>query len=180
MPLLLIIGPSGTGKSTLLRGLDSELNINIVPTWTTRPPRGDESNDSEHIYATDDEFDAQSFVATVEPFSLPYRYGLPVFRLSNDTLTVIMMRADQAAQLKSRFSDAIIYQIEAPYSAVSDRLAARESSGETSGSRLDDYEKEQAAGRQIANRVFQNDQSPASLHNQVVASLKIDFPTLFS
>lgn len=41
-PVLVVIGPSGSGKSSLVQALAKTGEIAVHPTWTTRPPRADE------------------------------------------------------------------------------------------------------------------------------------------
>lgn len=179
MALLLIIGPSGSGKSTMLRALATDRRIQIIPTWTTRPKRDDEADDIEHIYVSDETFDAQKFIAAVEPFGLSYRYGLPFFTVTDDKLTIVMVRAPQVAEFKHGFPEAHVYQIEAPYALTADRLGWREAAGETNGSRLEDYTKERTLGRTLADRVFVNNQTPEILLTNFTAALQTDFPTIF-
>lgn len=52
--LMLVSGPSGTGKSTLCRELLSEPNLVYSISCTTRPPRGEEV-DGEHYHFMDEE-----------------------------------------------------------------------------------------------------------------------------
>src|SRR5205085_11400244 len=95
-PVVVVIGPSASGKSTLVRELHRLGLVDVRPTWTTRPIRPDEADGSlEHRFVTDAEFDrlknAGFFLDTVEMFGLPYRYGLP--RSTARTTEVVMLRA---------------------------------------------------------------------------------------
>lgn len=179
MSLLLIIGPSGSGKSTLLRRLVEYGHIRVVPTWTTRPGRGDETDDIEHVYTSDEQFDTQKFMAVVKPFGLPYRYGMPFFKETKGDITVIMVRAPQVAEFKLGFPDAKVYQIEAPYALASERLSRRTVTNESNEIRVEDYAKERALGRTLADRVFINDQTPEILDKQIIASIHTDFSAIF-
>lgn len=84
-PVLVFIGPSGGGKSTVVRTLAREGVLRVHPTWTTRPRRADEAWGSlEHRFLSNPQFDYLCgrgfFVDTVSLFGLPYRYGLPPLR----------------------------------------------------------------------------------------------------
>lgn len=48
--MLLIIGRSGSGKSTVARTLSKQYGYNIVESYTTRPQRTDEVFESDHIF----------------------------------------------------------------------------------------------------------------------------------
>lgn len=177
MPILLIIGPSASGKSALLRRLIASYSLVVIPTWTTRPMRDDEADDPEHMYVSDAEFDARTFIATVTPFGVLYRYGLPVFRDNPDQLTVVMVRAPQVAQFKAGFPNAVVYQIQAPYETVTARLAVRDAA-QVQGSRLRDYDAEVELGRSLADRTFHNDSSIDALYEKVSTAMMQDFNIL--
>ena len=80
--LLVFIGPSGTGKSSVVRGLADRGVVTVHPTWTTRPRRRDELAGSvEHHFVSEAEFlrrrDDGFFLHSVQMFGMPYWYGLP-------------------------------------------------------------------------------------------------------
>ena len=53
-PVLVVIGPSASGKSTAVRELHRRGVVRVHPTWTTRPRRPDESDGAlEHRFVTD-------------------------------------------------------------------------------------------------------------------------------
>lgn len=175
MPLLVIIGPSGAGKSTLVRKLIEDTRIQLIPTWTTRPRRSDEQNDIEHIYTSDEDFDQQQFLAQVPMFGLPYRYGLPKFTVSDDVISVVMLRAPLIEKFRRIAPDFKIYEIDAPFADISNRLTERERHGEPTGSRLHSYETEVTLGESIADRVFHNNSTPDKLYHDIITALSEDF-----
>ena len=80
--LLVLIGPSATGKSTLARALADRGLVSLVPTWTTRPRRPDEPGDTaEHRFIDTAGFNRlraeRALLAESRLPDLPYRYGLP-------------------------------------------------------------------------------------------------------
>ena len=59
--LLVLVGPSATGKSTVARALADRGLVTVLPTWTTRPRRRDEPGDTlEHRFVDDARFDRLS------------------------------------------------------------------------------------------------------------------------
>jgi guanylate kinase len=179
-PVLAIIGPSGSGKSSLVRELHRRNLVHVWPTWTTRPPRDDERGGSlEHRFVDDAEFDALAregfFIETVCMFGLPYRYGLPKLEPHTDGRpTVVMVRAPLVDRLRAHVPVRCIYQIEADPLLVSRRLHARGSGAADTGARIADNEMEIAIGRRVADRTFNNNRSIQRLADHVAAALVID------
>src|SRR5262245_1110257 len=107
-PVVAIIGGSGSGKSSVVRELHRRGLVNVHPTWTTRPRRGDETGGSlEHRFVTDKGFDRLEadgcFCDTVAMFGLPYRYGLPARRRRvPGRVDVVMVRAQLVDRLRTR------------------------------------------------------------------------------
>lgn len=55
-PLILLIGKSGSGKSTIAKHLADTYGLRILESYTTRPRR--EPNEDGHTFVTKDEYDA--------------------------------------------------------------------------------------------------------------------------
>ena len=53
--IVLIVGKSGSGKSTICRYLEVDYGVKEVRSYTTRPKRG--ADDNSHIFVSDEEFD---------------------------------------------------------------------------------------------------------------------------
>lgn len=160
--ILVIIGPSGTGKSTIVQKLQSDGLIEVTPTWTTRPPREHELLETvEHCFVNQETFDAQKaasfFLDTVQVFNLPYQYGIPELTTTNESLIpTIMLRAPLVERVPTYYANFIVYHIESDQARVREALHARTQAGEPIGNRLDDYQKEVLLGRSLAHRVFIN------------------------
>ncbi|MEJ0073457.1 MAG: hypothetical protein WDN27_05265 [Candidatus Saccharibacteria bacterium] len=79
--LFVLIGPSAVGKTTLAKRLADAGLVEVTPSWTTRPRRANEADDFEHLFCSEEEFDAAlaagRFLDTVQPFNDKARYGLP-------------------------------------------------------------------------------------------------------
>jgi guanylate kinase len=180
-PILAIIGPSGVGKSTIIRQLYDKGLIHINPTWTTRPPRpNEESEGIEHKFVSENEFNNKQaegyFLEVVEMFGLPYRYGVPKFKLSTrNKISLVMLRASLIPLLNKHYTNYTIYQIEDEIQKVRERLLARQKHGEDMGTRLEDYEKEVQAGKKLAKRTFVNNKSARQIAEQIGKAMLEDF-----
>jgi guanylate kinase len=182
--LLVIIGPSGVGKSSIVRTLQAQQLVRNIPSWTTRPPRPDEQTDEQidHVFVSEEDFLArakQSFFLEYEKlFGLPYYYGLPRITpdpARPDTLPVVLLRVPLIPLLQKHYHNFVIYQIEDSYERASARLAKRAVDGEAQGERLDNFSAELAAGRQLAARVFYNDSTVQALTQQIASAIAVDF-----
>lgn len=179
-PILAIIGPSGTGKSTIVNALAATGLINLTPTWTDRPQRPGE-DELEHKFVNSEEFErlenAGFFLhKPVSYFNLQYRYALPrIPNPSPNTIPVIMARIMALELLNHFYPERIIYQIEAPIEIVRMRLEKRSRQGVALGSRLSDFETEQQEGRKHAKRLITNDGSVEQSLNEIRKYLRLDF-----
>lgn len=128
--LVLVVGPSGAGKDTLIRAARDRLAGDpgfVFPRRVvTRPPSDAEDND--HA-------DAETFgrIAAAGGFAMRWRahgldYGVPaaIDDALRDGLTVVcnVSRTVVAEQL-SRYADALVIEVTAPVSVLVQRLAKR-------------------------------------------------------
>lgn len=179
-PLLVVVGPSGVGKSTIVKELVSRNAIQLLPTWTTRPVRGDEDCAPEHVFCTEEELrDAllDGRVLEVMPlFGLPYKYGLPRIEVADSgPVTVLMARAFLLPELDRHTQNYMVYHIECEKSLVEKRLSIRSAGGAELGSRLDIFDHEVELGRKVASRIFINNEPVHELIGQILKSLQTDF-----
>lgn len=165
--ILVVIGPSGVGKSTLFAPLRQEGLVRLVPTWTTRKPRHyEQSADADHVFVEEDEFAAREragyFLDTVQLFGLDARYGLPREAAENDgdSIRVLMLRAMLLQRLPGDFPAHIVYQVEAPRARVEAHLRARAERDGDIGSRLAVFDDELQLGRRLAHRIVDNSEAP--------------------
>ena len=176
-PLLVVIGPSGSGKSSAVRALCDRGVLRVHPTWTTRPRRADEADGSvEHRFVSEEEFDrldaAGAFLDTVALFGLPHRYGLPSIQRSTDgRMDAVMLRAPLVEQFRRMVQDVFVLQIEDAPERAAARLRDRGGSDLDLQARLRDNEREIVAGRTLADCVIRNDATLDELVRRIGAEL---------
>ena len=181
-PVLVVIGPSASGKSMVVRELHRRGLVRVHPTWTTRRPRHDElAGSPEHRFVSDEVFDDLVahgyFVDTVTLFGLPHRYGLPPVAVSTSgPIDAVMLRAPLVARFARLVPDHVVYQIESDPDQARERLLDRGCIGAELAGRLVDNNREITCGRRIADRIFVNDGTIDELVDEVVAALATDAP----
>lgn len=179
-PILVFIGPSGSGKSRIVRELMNENIIELHKTWTTRPKREDEAQASEHEHVSEAEFDhlcqKDFFVETVQLFDLPYSYGLPKITTANQSkIASVMLRASVLDIFHKHYTNTVIYQIDVSRAQAEARMKKRGDSSQEIKHRLAAYDKEVALGREKANRYFLASQNINELAAAIKASIITDF-----
>jgi guanylate kinase len=176
-----IIGPSGVGKSTIVKILIENTGLPLIKTVTDRPRRKLEEP-FEHEFISPQEFDEREkrgeFLVVVNPFELPYRYAFPDI-LNEDKVMVLMFRAEFLGLLKKYFKHYIIYQIEADKEHAEKAISKRGPKEEL-GSRLSQFEREVEQGRAIAKRVFEHDMSsPEAVAERIKQAIDEDLVAAF-
>lgn len=183
-PVLVIIGPSGSGKSSVVRTLFDWGLVRVHPTWTTRPRRSDEQAGSlEHRFVSEAGFDrldaAGFFCDTVTMFGLPHRYGLGhIERASDGPIDLVMLRVPLVERLRRLVPELLVYQVEDGSTRTRLRLEARDCPVAETLARLAGSEQERVDGREVADRVFRNDRSVDSLALELVGALAADLSSV--
>lgn len=178
--VVVIIGPSASGKSSVVRRLHRQGLIRVQPTWTTRGRREDERFGSiEHRFVSEARFDELAvdrfFLETASAFGLPYRYGLPRFTPGwAGRPDVVMLREAFVPRFAELVPGQVVYQIEDSLDRRRSRLRRRGGSPAELAARLGDDPAEIGAGRQVADRVFVNDGSLDALVDAVATALRRD------
>jgi guanylate kinase len=179
-PVLVVIGPSASGKSSAVRELHRRGIVRVHPTWTTRPRRLDETEGAiEHRFVTDAVFDeletASFFLGTVALPGLPFRYALPRLSLRDDgPIDAVMARAPFIELFAPHFADRLVYEIEDSHDRAHARLVERGSDVLEIDARLAGHRAEVEAGRRIASRTFVNDGTLDDLVAAMSAALAVD------
>jgi guanylate kinase len=180
--VLVLIGPSGTGKSSVVRELHRRGAALVRPTWTTRPPRRDELDGSlEHRFVSDPEFDVLDrdgfFCQTGSIAGIAHRYGLPKFEpRGTGPVDTVILRAAHVEQFCRLVPGTIVYQIEDRSDRVAERVRARGCPSAETVARLRDNITESDAGRRIAQRTFVNDGTLDQLVDAVIGAMGFDVP----
>ncbi len=178
MKLLVIIGPSGSGKSAAMRELQARGRIAVTPSWTTRPRRADESEATvEHRFVDDAEFDRLLnegfFLQTISLFG--HRYGMPpVEQPSGGVIPTIMMRAPRLNLVDEHYPEHVVYQIEAPFEEARARILAAGGIAEDD-IRVTGWKEERALGEQLADRGIKATGSGPRLIEIIERALSEDF-----
>lgn len=180
--VLIVVGPSGVGKSTLLGELGARGVVRVSPTWTTRPRRHyEDAGNIDHVFCSPAEFAEREaagfFLETVELFGLDHRYGLPRL-VEPDTggcVPVLMLRAPLLDRVPRHFSNYVVYQVEAPRERVQEHLDTRALKDGPQGSRLSDFERELELGRRFATRIIDTSRGLAASVDETLGYLQTDF-----
>ncbi len=180
-PLLIFIGPSGTGKSTIIQELIETNVIELTPTWTDRPRRDGEA-EIEHVFVTpqvlNKKFKEEYFAhPPIQLFGLPYKYAAPKIPIPKPGKIPSLMSRVMAMPLSDRlYPNRIVYQIEAPKKVANARLMERQDLN--FGTRISDYDKEISQGREFATRIFVNDGDLHKVVDEIITAIGNDFPSV--
>lgn len=184
---LIVVGPSGVGKTCVADTLQNRDIVHVLPSWTTRPPRPHElSHQVDHIFASEAQFtdkaEAGYFLEQLPMFGLPYRYGLPALATLPDTNStpippLVILRTPLIPLLQKHYnrSDYVIYAIADQPERIESRLRARQDDGEQLGDRVDSIKNELRQGSLMADRVFNNSDTVEGLVEHIVAAIQEDF-----
>ena len=132
--LLVISGPSGVGKGTLVKALmDRNSRIKMSVSATTREPRPGEIEGVHYFFKSEDEFKAMAergeFLEYIHVFGSKY-YGTPRSfveqNLANGYDVILEIDVQGAMKVKQAFPDAVLMFITAPsMSEIKSRLIGR-------------------------------------------------------
>lgn len=81
-----IVGPSGSGKTTVSKILERDYGLNLVESYTTRPPRY--PDEEGHIFVSDEEFDALGEMCAYTEYD-GHRYGVTPKVIDQNDIYVI-------------------------------------------------------------------------------------------
>jgi len=179
--IVALIGPAAAGKSSLAVRLEAAGDVCVLPTWTTRPPRADETAGSlDHVFCNDTEFDelltGGGMAGSGRLPGLSYRYGLPALdRRNGPQPLLVLARAQHVAALSRLGHRTVVYHLSAEADRCRARLANRGTSLDDVSARAASHVPELVNGRRIADRVFRNEGTLDDLADAVGSALKHDW-----
>lgn len=158
-----IMGVSGAGKSTILgRIVELSPEIRVIPTITDRPTRGGEIG-REHAFVTSDKFteliEQNKFSYSVQPFGLPYRYGVLSADIHASQPSILMLRSMFVNSFKEAFPEGVLVNIDAPAATIQKRITDRGDDAEAIAKRLNNYIAESSQGRKLCDYNFAHEDS---------------------
>jgi guanylate kinase len=178
--IVALIGPSAAGKSSLAVRLEAAGDVRLLPTWTTRPPRADETAAClDHRFCSETEFDelvaAGGMAGAGRLPGLHYRYGLPVLgRRNSGRPFLVLARAQHVASLSQLGHRTVVYHLGADLDRCRLRLADRNTDPDDAAARCASHAAEIASGQRIAARAFRNDTTLDDLAAAVGSALMRD------
>ena len=112
--LVIISGPSGSGKGTVVKQLDSKTNYAVSTSITTRPPREGEVDGRDYFFCTPDQFiymrDNNQLLEHAR-YCNNY-YGTPRHyveeQINNGKAVVLEIEANGALQVREKFREAVL------------------------------------------------------------------------
>jgi guanylate kinase len=129
-PILVITGPSGVGKGTLIKGLLERVpGLELAVSATTRAPRAGEVNGVDYHFLSEADFDRRvaegEFVEHAEYAG--NRYGTLKSELSRPARGIVLeVDVQGARQVREELPEAVLIFIEPPsFADLEQRLAAR-------------------------------------------------------
>jgi guanylate kinase len=162
-PILVITGPSGVGKGTLIKGLLERVpGLELAVSATTRKPRAGEVNGVDYHYLSEADFDrrvaAGEFVEHAEYAG--NRYGTLKSELARPARAIVLeVDVQGARQVRERLPEATLIFIEPPsFEDLERRLAGRGSDRpEQIERRLEAARTELEAAGEFDHRVVNDD-----------------------
>ena len=163
---LVLIGPSGVGKSTLARTLETTGDFEIIRSYTTRPRRQSD-DESTHVFVDDAAYDqldaAGTFIGGTEVFG--HRYALPHLKSSNKR-PVIIIRAPLVPLCRQLFPGCIIVALTAPIPILIDRIHER---GDHERVADEQFDAELAMGKSVTPHSVDTTQPIEGCVQQIIA-----------
>lgn len=166
-PLIIISGPSGTGKSTIVRRLlaASDLPLRLSVSATTRARRSGEENGTHYFFWTREQFEtavaAGQFLEWAEVFGQLYgTLRSEVDKYRRQGLGVVLeIDVQGAAQIRQQYPDAESIFIKAPSPAEYERrLRKRRTENETTlQQRLREAQREELEADKYQYQIINDD-----------------------
>jgi guanylate kinase len=166
--VLVVTGPSGVGKGTLIRGLLHRLpEVQLAVSATTREPRANEVNGRDYHFLTPDEFDARARAAEFVEHAeyAGNRYGTLRSELERPASAILLeIDLQGARQVRATLPEAVQVFVAPPSVAdLEHRLRARGSDSAEQIQRRLEVAPTELAAQQEFSRVVVNDELQRAL-----------------
>src|SRR5947209_5203622 len=108
--LFVLFGPSGVGKSTILRYFESRLGAESAPKYTTRPSRNTEEDAQDFIYCSSDNFPTEAILVFE---SYGHMFGIQLDAIAESfrkgkSHVIIVGQSDDVKKLLSIYGDKVV------------------------------------------------------------------------
>lgn len=174
--VIVLLGASAVGKSSLAERLCDAGVTEATPTWTTRRPRQGEVDTSyDHHFVSDEEFDRQSgsFIEQKELYG--NRYAVPFLSQPPQGVEALMvLKPVFMSAFLRHFPATRIYQIEASQDLLPERMRARGQSQADIDARMLLHDSEARDARRFAHVIFDNNGPLDQTYVQVEAQIRAD------
>ena len=121
--LIVISGPSGVGKGTVIKSLIKKLpDLDLAISYTTRTPRPGEKNGREYFFVKDADFDQTDFLESALVHG--YKYGTPNLEYLKDTIFEVDIQGARSIREKCP-SCLTIFLVPPSQDELQNRLANR-------------------------------------------------------
>ena len=107
--ILIITGPSGVGKNTIINALSKKLDFNFSVSYTTRPKRVSEVNGKDYYFISNEEFQIMinnNELVEFEEYG-GFAYGTSRKELNQDGLVILDLEVNGATKLLNNNNDFI-------------------------------------------------------------------------
>ena len=137
--ILIITGPSGVGKNTIIDALSKKLDFNFSVSHTTRPKRVSEVNGKDYYFITSEEF--QNMINNNELVEFEeyggFAYGTSRKELNQDGLVILDLEVNGATKLLNNNNDFIGLFIDIDDKELINRLKNRGHNSEFINKRME-------------------------------------------
>lgn len=159
MKLAVLIGKSGSGKDSILNLLVNKYGYHRVVTSTTRPPRDGEIDGKDYFFLTEEEFMKKEFIEKRSYNTVfgTWYYGSTDEGFDPDGKNVIILDPDGAKVLKSKYPEALIFEIEVDDETRGERAKARGSFNQNEWNRRLEDDRIKFSDKELSVYMFIND-----------------------